>query len=124
MKLCVSIALAVLMGLSAGTVFAGPPSIGVEAGANLRQANFNGREGIYIVAGPAYSYTQKAKLVDQKQGSQTAPDDDLKADKTVETSDFSVIGGLGFTAGKIAIEARADIGLKNLNKDTDKDQFK
>ena len=75
----------------------------------------------YVVAGPGFAFTTTAKLTDQKFGSQTFPDEDLKAEDSVQSSDYTFIIGFGLDKGPLGVEARYDAGLRNLNKVTASD---
>ena len=71
--------------------------------------------GAYVVVGPGFSITSRAKQTDFKLRGVAQPDQDIK--DHVESSDVSVIGGVGAALGKLDVEGRYDGGLRNLNKD-------
>jgi len=72
----------------------------------------------YVVAGPGFAFTTTAKLTDQNFGGQTLPDEDLKAEDTFHSSDFTFIFGFGLDKGPLGVEVRYDAGLLNMNKAT------
>jgi hypothetical protein len=79
--------------------------------------------GFYVVVGPGFGLTTQAKLTDQKFGTTTLPDEDLKAENKVRSSDVGFIVGAGVTKGKVGVEVRYDAGLRNLNTDNDSTTF-
>ena len=72
----------------------------------------------YVVAGPGFAFTTTAKLTDQNFGGQTFPDEDLKAEDSFHSSDFTLIVGFGLDKGPLGVEVRYDAGLLNMNKAT------
>ena len=69
----------------------------------------------YVVVGPGFSFTTRAKQTDQKIGVSTFRDEDLKAEGKVRNNDVSIIAGGGVRVGNLGIEGRYDAGLRNLN---------
>ena len=80
--------------------------------------------GYYVVAGPGFAFATTVKLTDQKAGSQTLPDEDLKATNQVQNTDYTIVVGFGVTKGPLGIEARYDAGLRNINKESAGEDFK
>lgn len=73
----------------------------------------------YVVAGPALGFITSAKQKDQVfPGVASIPDTDLKATDKVQSTDFSIIGGAGVAKGKWAIEARYEVAISNIAKNT------
>jgi hypothetical protein len=85
-----------------------------------------GGRGFYVVAGPGFNFTTKAKTEDSEFNGVSFPeaDEDLKANDDVKGFDFSLIGGAGVAFGKFGVEVRYDGSLTNLNNDDDADDFK
>jgi len=75
----------------------------------------------YVVAGPGFAFTTTAKLTDQTFDGQTLPDQDLKANDSFHSTDFTFIVGFGLDKGPFGVEARYDAGLLNMNKTTASD---
>ena len=69
----------------------------------------------YVVVGPGFSFTTRAKQIDQKVGIETFPDEDLKAEGKVRHSDVGIIAGAGVMIGRVGIEGRYDADLRSLN---------
>jgi outer membrane protein with beta-barrel domain len=77
--------------------------------------------GFYVVVGPAVGFRTTAKIRDAKVNGQSAPEGDSDLKDETESTDFSLVFGAGCTKGKVAIEARYDHGLRNLNNDSSED---
>jgi hypothetical protein len=79
----------------------------------LAKIHLHAASGLYFVAGPAVSLTVKATSKDRRQNGVLQPDSDIKNE--VRGYDYSVIGGVGLTLGQLDVEARYDLGLRDLN---------
>lgn len=64
--------------------------------------------GLYVIAGPGFSYLLRAKEQDGRRSF------DIK--DNVEKLDVSLIGGIGYAAGHFGVEVRFDAGVRDLNK--------
>jgi len=74
----------------------------------LRVSFTSHSSGPYVIGGPGFSYLVRAK---EQEGRRAF---DIKDD--VERVDVSVIGGIGYAAGRFGVEARFNAGLRDLNK--------
>jgi outer membrane immunogenic protein len=75
------------------------------------------RRGVYIVAGPAVAALVRAREHFDVPGV-VLQDEDIK--DGVTGTDVGVIAGGGFSTGRLGVEARVDVGLRNLIPPSDR----
>lgn len=73
-----------------------------------------GRAAPYVVVGPSVAFTINAKLTAEGE-------DDVDLGDDVEGTDFGLIVGGGVPIGPVVIEARYDLGFRDLDPDEDFD---
>ena len=73
----------------------------------------------FVTIGPAISYITSAKTENPD-----GTEEDLKDTDQIKSADFGMIFGGGIAAGPATIEARYDLGLRDLNNDPDEFKVK
>ena len=69
--------------------------------------------GSYVIGGPGFGFLASAK---EREGRRTFDIEDA-----VQKVDVSMIGGVGYAAGPFGVEARFEVGVRDINKDLGSD---